>query len=43
MLKIVYTAGTDMDRKKERIYQKFRWIGWGESDKTIRIKAFMCA
>ncbi len=39
MLKIVYPAGTDMDKKKEWIYQKFQRMGSIEEDRTIRFKA----
>lgn len=39
MLKVVYPAGTDMDRKKEWIYQKFQRMGSIEEGKTVRFKA----
>jgi hypothetical protein len=39
LLKIVYPAGTDMDRKKEQAYQKFQRMPSIEEDKTVRLKA----
>lgn len=38
MLKIVYPSGTDMEKKKEWIYQKFERMGSIESDRMIRVK-----
>ncbi len=38
MLKIVYPAGTDIEKKKEWIYQKFQRMGSIESDRMIRVK-----
>ena len=39
LLKVVYPAGTDMDRKKEWIFQKYQRMGSIEQDKTLRFKA----
>jgi len=39
VLKIVYPAGTDMERKKEWIYSKFGRIPSVEEDRTARFKA----
>ncbi|WP_148681036.1 hypothetical protein [Candidatus Nitrososphaera gargensis] len=39
MLKVVYPAGTDMDKKKEWIFQKFQRMASIEEDKTLRFKA----
>lgn len=39
LLKIVYPAGTSMDRKKEWVFQKFQHMGSIEEDKTVRFKA----
>jgi hypothetical protein len=39
MLKVVYPAGTDMERKKEWIYSRFQRMGSIEEDKTVRFKA----
>lgn len=39
LLKIVYPAGTNMDRKKEWVFQKFQKMGSIEEDKTVRFKA----
>ncbi|HEX7032612.1 MAG TPA: hypothetical protein VF172_06400 [Nitrososphaera sp.] len=38
MLKIVYPAGTDVEKKKEWIYQKFQRMGSIESDRMLRVK-----
>ena len=39
LLKVVYPAGTDMDRKKEWVFQKYQRMGSIEQDKTLRFKA----
>jgi hypothetical protein len=39
VLKVVYPAGTDMDKKKEWIFQKFQRMASIEEDKTLRFKA----
>lgn len=39
MLKVVYPAGTDTERKKEWIYSRFQRMGSIEEDKTVRFKA----
>jgi hypothetical protein len=39
MLKVVYPAGIDMNRKKEWIFQKFQRMASIEEDKTVRFKA----
>ena len=39
VLKVVYPAGTDMNKKKEWIYQKFQRMASIEEDKTVRFKA----
>jgi hypothetical protein len=39
VLKVVYPAGTNMERKKEWVYQKFQRIPSIEENKTIRFKA----
>lgn len=39
MLKVVYPAGTDMERKKEWIYSKFQRVPSIEEDRTARFKA----
>lgn len=39
LLKLVYPAGTDMERKKEWIFQKFQRMASIEEDKTVRFKA----
>ena len=39
LLKVVYPAGTDMNRKKEWIFQKYQRMGSIEQDKTLRFKA----
>jgi hypothetical protein len=39
LLKVIYPAGTEMERKKEWIYQKFQRMGSIEEDRTVRFKA----
>lgn len=39
MLKVVYPAGTDVDKKKEWMFQKFQRMASIEEDKTLRFKA----
>ena len=39
VLKVVYPAGTDMDKKKDWIFQKFQRMGFIEEHKTLRFKA----
>jgi len=39
VLKVVYPAGTDMERKKEWIFQKFQRMASIEEGKTVRFKA----
>jgi hypothetical protein len=38
LLELVYPAGTDMDQKREWIYQKYQRMGSVEQDKTLRFK-----
>jgi hypothetical protein len=39
LLKVVYPAGTDLNKKKEWIFQKFQRMASIEEDKTLRFKA----
>ena len=39
VLKVVYPVGTDMNKKKEWIFQKFQRMASIEEDKTVRFKA----
>lgn len=39
LLKVVYPANIDVDRKKELIYQKYQRMGSVEEDRTVRFKA----
>jgi hypothetical protein len=39
LLKVVYPAGTDLNKKKEWVFQKFQRMASIEEDKTLRFKA----